>query len=223
MDKKFIIFDFDNTLVSSLQYWYDVMDRQSFKHFGVKINKNFRKQCSGKGNYEIAKFFVESTNINVQPKVVIDFWNNRLEYYYKNKVKLIKGVVEFLEKLQKKYTLVLASATDKCLIDIALKHFNLEKYFSFVVTEDMVNIPKHDVKFLESCLSMINAKPKECFMFEDSFVSLKCASKLKIETCGVLHMFNKSKLEELKIICNYLIKDYKIRKNGDFEKLSKLF
>ena len=38
MTKKAIIFDFDNTLVNSLKYWYYEMNKTTFKIYGKKID-----------------------------------------------------------------------------------------------------------------------------------------------------------------------------------------
>ena len=54
MDKNIYLFDFDNTIADSLDFWYDVMDRHTFIVFGLKPFNDFKKYRQGKSNFEIA-------------------------------------------------------------------------------------------------------------------------------------------------------------------------
>lgn len=210
MAKNLIIFDFDNTIVTSLYYWYNIMDKETFKHFGIKIDKNFTQKRKGKGNFEIAQTFVDLYDKSLSPYQIIDFWNERMTFYYKNNIKLIKGVKEFLESLkQKNKIMCILSSTDTETIEKALKHFDLAQYFSGIFTEKTLGIPKYKPDLLKYCLKQMNQKQEETFFFEDSLASLKCAKMLNIDSCGVIHKYNKFQAKQIKEISNLTIKNYK--------------
>lgn len=207
-NKDVIIFDFDNTLVNSLDYWYDVIDKQTFKKYSLKPDKKMHKQRWGKSNEEMAKLFVEISQLNISANDVINTWNEFMEYYYTHKIKFVKYAKEFLNKLKHQgKRLVLASATEERLLKVCLKHFNID-VFETIFTETNTGYAKHNVKFFETCLTNLKVKPEQVFFFEDSFVSIKSATKLNIDCCAVVHKYNKKHESEFKKMCKCVIKDY---------------
>ena len=208
--KKYVLFDFDNTLVDSLTIWYKVMHKEAFKFWNVKFVKDIRTLRKGLSNHEIAQLFIDLTKLqDVKAQEVVDFWNDRMEYYYTHKIKLIKGIREFLNNLKAKgYSLVLVSATSKYLLEIALKHYGLDMHFDFIYTEESLSQPKRSVMFYEECLKQLNCKAEDIFLFEDSFASLTSAHQLNIDACGILHKYNKNNAEKIKAITHLTVKNY---------------
>lgn len=207
MKQKIVMFDFDNTLVDSLKYWYYVQNRKMFKFYGKKLDRNFHKKRKGLTNLEIAKKFVEVSGVDKTAEEVKKVWHEYMSIYYTKKIKMIAGAREFLLKLKaQKKKLVLASATDLPLLKKALKHFELIDLFDEIFTESSIGKGKKKKSFFESVLNNLNCSPKDVFFFEDSVESLKSALELKIECCGVVHKFNKDRIKDLDII---KIKNYK--------------
>ena len=208
--KKHILFDFDNTLVDSLTIWYKVMHKEAFKYWHVKFVKDILTLRKGLSNHEIAQLFIDLTKLqDVQAQEVVDFWNDRMEYYYTHKIKLIKGVREFLTNLKAEgYSLVLVSATSKYLLEIALKHYGLDTHFDHIFTEESLAQPKRSVQFYEECLKQLGCKAEDIFLFEDSFSSLTSSHSLNIESCGIVHKYNKKNADKIKEITVLSIKDY---------------
>lgn len=210
---KYIIFDFDSTLVDSLKYWYKAIDKEAFKHFKIKSRKGFPEARSGLTNREIYKCFVEFSKTTISPKEVADFWYDTMINNYKTKIKVIAGAKEYLEELKnKEYKLVLASATPLRVLNFALNHFGLKKYFEHIVTEESIKEPKREPDFYVKLLEKLGITQKEIFVFEDSFVSLKAANGVGIKTCAIKHSINKSKLKNLGENNLLVIKNYKSKK-----------
>lgn len=211
--KKFIMFDFDNTLVDSLKFWYKSIDQEAFKHFQSKRSKNFADARIGLTNHEIAKCFTEFAETKPKVNEVLKFWHERMIFYYTNKIKIIPGVKEFLGSLkQNGHTLVLASATPMKVLKVAIKHFGFEKYFDYVFTEESLKAPKREPLFYINLLKELNITSKDLFVFEDSFVSLTSANTLKIKTCAISHKINRKKLCMLGKCNKLIIKNYKSKK-----------
>lgn len=206
------MFDFDNTLVNSLYCWNKVIDKEMFKKHNLKPDKRMNKQRTGKSNRETAEMFISTTKLDLSPEMVISQWNAYMQYFYLNKIKLIKGAKEYLISLkQKQKTLVLASATDENLLRIALKHFDID-IFDYVFTESNLNLPKHSPKFYKECLVKLNTSAKKVFLFEDSFPAIKSASSINIECCALVNRLNKNHKEDFKKLCKATIKNYKSKK-----------
>lgn len=215
MENKIYIFDFDNTIVDSLDYWYDVMDKQTFTHFGLTPNEKIKELRVGKSNNEIADTFIELSGLKIARSQVLNFWENSMKENYANKIKFIDGAKEYLYKLKKQNAkLILASATEENLLKFALKHFDLE-IFDEVYTESSIGYAKHNQMFFKKCLENLNAKPEDVILFEDSFVALKSATSVGIECVAVLSKYNKKHLMELQSMCKKVIKDYNKFNLGD--------
>lgn len=210
---KVVLFDFDNTLVNSLGFWYKSIDKEAFKFFDRNLNPEFKFARKGCTNREIARRFVEYSGADASVGEVIKFWHSRMLFYYKNKVKFIAGAKGFLERLESfGYKIILASATPKTVLNEAIKHFGLDKYFLKVYTEDSLKTPKREPEFYEKILEDLQISADELFVFEDSVASLKSAGMLGIKSCALIHKFNKVDLKTLGENNLLIIKNYKSKK-----------
>ena len=207
MDKKVVFFDFDNTLVDSLKYWYKILNKDMFIEFNKKIDKYFPQKRKGLSNLEIAQVFVDVTGVDCTADEINQEVSRRMAKYYQNNIKMLSGAKEFLVKLKKEgKVLALVTATDLALIEIALVHFQIKDLFDWIFTEDVIQKRKRDTEFLKKCLRKAKCKAEDVLFIEDSVGSLKCALELGIESIGVEHKYNKQKISKLGIP---LIKNYK--------------
>lgn len=206
MTQKIIMFDFDNTIVNSLDYWYFMQNKKMFKIYGKKVDKTFPEKRKGLTNQETAELFVSLVGANKTYLEIWDEWHAYMKYHYINDIKMIKGVKEFLLDLKNKgKKLVLASATEDNLLKTALKHFDIE-IFDEVFTEPSLKCGKRDPEFFKKCMEKLNCEADDIFFFEDSVSSLKSALSLGISCCGLIHKYNKTRIKTLGIP---VIKNYK--------------
>lgn len=210
MNKEYIIFDFDNTIVNSLDYWYKVMDKESFKYFGTKCIKDFKAKRRGLGNHEIAELFLELTNIkDIEVKDVIKYWCERMEIYYTRRVKLIKGVINYICYLKSKgYKIILSSATNADLLESVLTTLGHRKYFDEIHTENTLGVSKKYPEYYTSLLTKLNTTADKVFVFEDSVASITSATSANIDTCAILGKYNKNRIDKLEKMSKLIIKDY---------------
>lgn len=210
MKKEYIIFDFDNTIVNSLDYWYKVMDKETFKYFGTKCIKDFKTKRRGLGNREIAELFLELTNIkDIEVKDVFEYWHQRMEVYYTKKVKLIKGVIPLIKSMKEKgYKIILSSATQADLLEVVLKALDIRKYFDNIYTEQILGVSKKYQEYYTELLARLNTTQDKVFVFEDSAASITSATAHNIDSCAILGKYNKSRLEKLEKMSKLVVKDY---------------
>lgn len=209
MDKKIVIFDFDNTIVNSLDYWHKVIDKEAFIAFGQKPYRDMKKFRGGVGNKEIALSFIKITGLDITPADVFDKWCELMEKYYLNKVKFIGGAKDYILKLKNEgKILILASATEEKLLRKILKAYDLD-VFEEIFTETSVGCPKHNPTFYKTLLKKLKAKPDEIMLFEDSYVSIKSATSLGITSCALINRLNKKNKPKYKEMCKLVIKNYK--------------
>ena len=217
MTKKAIIFDFDNTLVNSLKYWYFEMNKTTFKLYGKAPNKEFVKLRQGKCNKEIAEIFLQLTGLKISTDEVFAQWNKLMYNNYTSKIKLIRGAKEFLlsQKEQGK-KIILATATNIELVKKVLPHFELD-IFDEIHSENTLKVGKNNPDFFKLLLDNLKLKSEDVFLFEDSFESIMNARKYGIECCALIHNFNKKHYYELKDNCRLVIKNYKDKRLSNLD------
>ena len=212
MDKQYIIFDFDNTLVDSLGYWAKTEFKQLFKIYGKKPNKNFKKLKSGTSNAQAAQIFIDLAQVDITVEEVFEQTAAIMYGYYTNNIKFIKGAKQYLNNLKSQgKTLVLASATQMPLLEKVIKHFKLDM-FDKVYSESTLGIGKNDTRFFETILTDLNTTADNVFLFEDSCTSIKNAVKNNIKCCGIIHKYNKKSKKQMQDLCQLVIKNYKNKK-----------
>ena len=210
--KEYIIFDFDNTLVDSLGYWAKTEFKQLFIMYGKKPDKRFKKLKSGTSNAQAAQIFIDLAGVDITVEEVFEKTAEFMQHYYTHNVKMIKGAKEYLQSLKEQgKKIVIASATQKELLMVALKHFGLD-WVDYVYSESTLNLGKNDVRFFESILKDLNTTSENVLLFEDSLTSVKNARKNNIECISVIHKYNRKSKKEFKQVSTLTIKNYNDKK-----------
>lgn len=207
--KKIVIFDFDNTIVNSITHWRKAINVEMFKYYGLKPIPEMKRVHGGKSNQEIVKAFVEISGLKVSPAEILKRWYDMMFINYTQKIKLIKGIKEYLLKLKTEgKMLILASATGESLLLPTVKALGLGEIFDIVLSEDMIGYPKRDPMFFVKLLDKLGAKPEDVFLFEDSLYSISSAASLKIESCALINPLNKANKPRFEELSKLIIKNY---------------
>ena len=207
--KKVIIFDFDNTLVLSLPYWKEMIDHKTAEHYGVPENPEFEPRRHGYSNKDTAKMFLDMHGVDDSVDNLIKYWYDYMAIKYRDDIKFVNGAKEALEYLKARgYKLVLATATGKSLLDIALEVFDIERYFDYIICEEMVGKSKKDPDIYHKIMKELGADSSECFYFEDSYIATKTAVSLGIDCCAIISDLNQKREDDFAKICKGLSREY---------------
>ena len=131
---KGAIFDMDGTLVDSLMIWEVLWDR-----FGNRFLNGGKFRPSEESDKAVRtmtlkdamNYLYDVYRIGNSGEELFEFTTETMRDFYSQEVMLKKGVKEFLEYCyQRGVKMCIASATETSLIKTALKHCNIEKYFS---------------------------------------------------------------------------------------------
>jgi len=204
---KLIIFDFDGTIVDSMWAW-DELGFNTLTEKGLPIIPDYKSFIR---TMSVPHFSEYLTRLypDVFKDNLLSEWHKTMRYNYENKIAFKKGAREYLEYLKKKgYTLYLASATHDFLIDAALKHFGLQDFFDFVITENQVGSSKRDPHTFNICMQRAGATAENTILFEDANHALKTAHTLGIRTCAVYDLSMEAFEDEIKSFCDYYINDF---------------
>ena len=149
---KRIIFDFDNTLVAFNKAW-DIEVNRTFDDYNIDYDEDIlRKFQESLSKYEkettivdyddADKYFSNYIGINL-PKGFIKSWTMRLS---KVKPPVDKRLNEMLERLSKKYSLVVATNWFRDLQYEKAKHIEITDYLDEFMTGDRMKVkPNKDM------------------------------------------------------------------------------
>lgn len=191
---NFIFFDFDGTLVNTVEGTRKSAE-YSLKHFGiVETKKDLGKIfCGPPLKQSFKEFGLNDEQINK----AIELYR---KYQSENTIeinKLYNGINELLNNLKElNKTLVVVTAKYEETAIRILKYLGIYEYFDFVYGSTGSN--QNKVQLLESACNKIEGiKKEECIMVGDRSSDIIAGKSNKMDTIGVLYgMDNKQTLEE---------------------------
>ncbi|MGE5629604.1 MAG: HAD family hydrolase [Caulobacteraceae bacterium] len=194
---KGFIFDLDGTLLDSMGIW-DNIGEEYLRLKGVdNIPQNMKEILKLMSLLQAAEYFIESFHINLSPHQIMDEINMLIEDKYKYHVGLKDGVHEFLEK-NRELKMCIATATDKPLVEFALKRLNIYKYFEFIITSTEVGSSKQNPDIYIKAAEKLGLPLSEVAVFEDALHAIETAKSANFYTVGVYEAVFEQDKEKIK-------------------------
>jgi len=220
---KAVIFDFDGTLVSTIDLHVE-SSQKALEKLGIKVSPKDVEDEIGKSLddmiKDLAQKYPEIHNIDINEAIRI-----KRELFYQNldKVKLFKGAKELLSLLKDNGIKIgLATSSLKDFVYAILERFNILDYFDVIVTAEDVSHAKPDPEIFMKTLELLNVKPYEAVVIEDSSYGVIAAKRAGIPVFVVLTGVNDKRTLE-KLYPNKIFKDlyeiYQYFKNNGFKTL----
>lgn len=185
------IFDFDGTLLDSLNVW-DKIDEESFAKRGIKVPADFADSTATMTPRQVADYVIERFGFTDSPEDLMKEWQDMAFDAYAKHLPLRKGVKNYVDYLHKTGAkLVLITTLSKSLCVAALKRTDLYDYFYLMIFgEDLESNAKNSPKTYVDLSERIGVKASDCTVFEDSDSALKSACLAGMKTCGVVDLIN---------------------------------
>lgn len=176
---RLIIFDLDGTLINSQPLQYEAFNTL-FSQAGYPITLDewikywIHESCT-------AQKWIQMKNLNLDYKKIILQKRKLYKKLVQEKLELKPGALELIQKFHLKCPLCIASATYITAIKDIVKKFDIEKYFSKLISDiDVKNRkPAPDV-FLKTA-ELMDTNPRNCLVIEDSLAGLKAAKAAHME------------------------------------------
>lgn len=174
--KNTVIFDMDGVIFDSEQIVLNSWKKVAAE-YGLENIESVMKQCIGL-NYNAAnevftKAYDGKYDFNfLKPKTSVYYY----EHVEKYGLPVKTGVRELLSFLKEKgYKTAVASSTRIAVVEKEIADADLTEYFGKLVGGDMIqrSKPAPDI-FLEAA-RVLEAKPEECYVIEDSYNGIRAA------------------------------------------------
>ena len=166
------IFDVDGTILNSMEIWEEA-GRMYLESKNIRISTiqryeeirgNFRTMTIG----EAARYCRETFGIEDSQEKIVDDINNVVEEYYFFKAKPKNNVIEFLDCLQNMgIPMTVATATDRYLVEKALKNNKMHDYFKGIYTCSEVGLGKSSPEIYLRAAEHMRTEPEKTVVFED--------------------------------------------------------
>lgn len=210
MKIKGAIFDMDGTLINSLICWKDIWEAMADKYLdgeagfpGEKFDREIRTMTLLEG----MEVLHEMRGIGKDGRELWDFCNELIADFYKNKVEMKSGAMEFLKYLYDggvKMCIASASALD--MVEIAVERCGLEKYIPKLLSSCDFGVGKDKPDVYLASLEYLGTPIEETWVFEDSLVALKTAKSLGMPVVGIYDAYNFGH-EEMKKLADHYVDD----------------
>jgi len=214
---KHVCFDLDGTIIDS----YNTIYKTTVKALEIlKINKSLPEDEFYKRiGYHFIDIFRE---MNIPLNDFDEFIEIYKKHYFEfiNDSKIYPGVINTLEFLnENNISVSLLTTKSQSQADKLIDHFNLRKYFSYVMGRRDGISNKPSGESLQLICSEIKIKPQNTLMVGDTELDIQCGKNAGAGTCAALYGYRTKEAMEAERP-NYLINDIKELQNIVKENIS---
>jgi HAD superfamily hydrolase (TIGR01509 family) len=162
-----VVFDLDGVLIDSEHVW-DEARRELATERGGRWNDGASRDMMGMSSPEWSRYMHDVIGLSEPPEEISAEVVRRLESIYRERLPLLPGAVETVERLAARWPLAVASSSNRELIDLVLQLSGLGQHFRVTVSSEEVarGKPAPDV-YLEAA-ARLGVEPEGSAAVEDS-------------------------------------------------------
>ena len=162
-----VVFDLDGVLLDSEQLWDEVREELARERSG-RWHEHAQRDMMGMSSPEWSRYMHDVIGLRESPEEISAEVVRRMGERYRERLPLLPGAVEAVERLAARWPLGLASSSNRPLIDLVLDVSGLARFFRATVSSEEVTRgkPAPDV-FLEAA-RRLGVAPERTAVVEDS-------------------------------------------------------
>jgi HAD superfamily hydrolase (TIGR01509 family) len=132
-----VVFDLDGLLLDSEQVW-DAEREQLARERGGRWHDRAQSDMMGMSSLEWSRYMHEQLGLAEPPEEINAEVVRRMEARYRERLPLLPGAVEAVERLAGRWPLGLATSSNRQLIDLALELAGIDRLFRATVSSEEV-------------------------------------------------------------------------------------
>jgi HAD superfamily hydrolase (TIGR01509 family) len=179
-----VVFDLDGVILASEEVWDEVRERFVLGR-GGRYDAEVQRALMGMSSTEWSRYLHDVAGVPDQPEAINDEVVRLMLERYRQRLPLIDGAVEAVERIAGRWPLGLASSSNRELIDAVLELSGLAPYFSATVSSEEVarGKPAPDV-YLETA-RRLGVEPTSSAAVEDSHGGIRAAKAAGMRVVAV--------------------------------------
>ena len=214
INAKGVIFDFDGTLLDSMNIWYH-FEIEYLKSLGAEPRPGLAEVLRALSSVEEAIYFQEEYGVTKTIDEIISGRNNLIGEKYRNSIPMKPGAMEVIKTLHKNnIKMCIATATERELIGPAVERLNLDKYMEAVFTCEEVGASKSNPDIFIRAAEYMGTAINETLVVEDALYAIKSAKKAGFIVAGLYDASSEDCKEEIKQLSDYYWMDFGEMKNN---------
>ena len=207
MNIKCAIFDFDGTLFDSMFFW-DSVGEIYLRSLGLEARPSFREDIRAMSLYQAACYVRKEYELPISEDQIMTGINKTLEHFYIHEVLPKPSVMEFLERMKKAgIPMCIATATDRYLIEAALRRCGMEHYFEAIFTCGEIGHGKDEPVIFQKAMEHFGADRSNTIVFEDAIHAVQTA-KADGFTVAAVYDSSEKRQDEILELADCYIEDF---------------
>lgn len=170
-----VVFDLDGVLVDSEELW-DVVRRGVAAEAGRSWPAGATRAMQGMSTAEWSAYLTDVVSVPTEPETVAATVLDRMAAQYDERLPLLPGAVEVVERLGRRWPLGLASSSPRRLIDTVLQSAGIAQWFQVSVSTEEVGAGKPSPAVYQTALQRLGVDPGQAIAIEDSSNGLRSAA-----------------------------------------------
>jgi HAD superfamily hydrolase (TIGR01509 family) len=169
-----VAFDLDGLLIASEEVW-DAVREQLVRERGGRYDADVQRAMMGMSSPEWSRYLHEVAGLPETPEEISAEVVRRMLAAYGERLPLLPGAVDAVERAAERFPLALASSSNRELIDAVLDLGDIGRLFRTTVSSEEVarGKPAPDV-YLEAA-RRLGVAPERCAAVEDSHAGIRSA------------------------------------------------
>jgi HAD superfamily hydrolase (TIGR01509 family) len=162
-----VVFDLDGVLIDSEQVW-DEARRTLAAERGGRWNERASRDMMGMSSTEWSSYMHDDIGLAEPPEEISAEVVRRLQEIYRERLPLLPGAVDAVERLAARWPLAVASSSNRELIDLVLELSGLDGHFRATVSSEEVARGKPAPDVYVEAARRLGVPPARCAAVEDS-------------------------------------------------------
>ena len=207
MKIRYAIFDFDGTLFDSMPMWNTAAD-EYLRSIGREPATGLRDAVKAMSLRRAAEYLQREYALQRTVEEILAGIDGVVERFYMQEAQPKPGVPEFLGEMQRAgIAMCVATATNRYLIEAALKRCGLERFFEAIFTCGEVGHGKDEPAIYRTAMEYFRAERGNTIVFEDAIHAVATAKRDGFMTVAVYDESEKRQAE-IRALSDCCLRDF---------------